>query len=552
VDKIKHQVAVAHRRLVVQQFLAIVAGTLFATLLVAAGGLAVPKLWVLPLEPAVWNWSWVAGGAAAGLLAASIWTWFVRRSAIDAAIEIDRRCQLQERVSSVLSLSPAERNTEIGQALVQDAIRRVERLDLRHPFAVSLPRRLLLPLLPAALIGLLIGLVPNAVPDPQAAAASSRGPQAEQARRSARKLQEQLARAKQQAEQQGLPDADVLFKELRRGLDELLNQPNLDHKQALVRMNDLAKSLQQRRDQMGDVDQLRQRLAGLKDLATGPADKIAAAMKAGDFQQALDELNKLQETLRDGQLTDEEQQQFAQQLEQLQKRLQELADAHDQAKRELEQELQRRQAAGDLAGAGKLQQQLDQLNRLNEPLDALQNMAQQLGQCRQCLQDGDGQAAAAQLDSIAQSLQELQQQSEQLETLEQLLDEVAMAKEAMGCQQCAGQGCEACWGRFGNGPGQGDEPGSGLGQGRGQGERPEAETETASYESRVPGQVQPGEAVRTGSAGGPNQPGQTLQAVKDQLQSSFAQEADPLIDLRLPKKEREHTRDYFRRYRQGD
>lgn len=549
-DKIKQQVAVAHRRLVVQQFLVIVAGTLSVTLLVAAGALAVPKIWVLPLEPAVWTWSWVTGGTAAGLLAASIWTWLVRRSAIDAAIEIDRRCQLQERVSSVLSLSPAERDTEIGQALVQDALRRVERIDLRDRFVVRLPRRLAVLLLPAALIGLLVALVPNAVPEGHAAAAGSPDEQAEQARRSARQLQDQLARVKQQAEDQGLPDADVLFQQLRRGLDGLLNQPDLDRKQALVRMNDLAKSLEQRRDRMGDVDRLRQQLDRLKGLAAGPADKIAAAMKAGEFQQALDELHKLQDRLREGQLSDEERQQLAQQLDQLQNRLQELADAHDQAKRELEQEIQRRQAAGDLAGAGKLQRQLDQLHRLNEPLDALQNMARQLGQCRECLQNGDGQAAAAQLDAMAQNLQDLQRQSEQLETLQQLLDEVAMAKEAMGCPQCAGQGCEDCQGQFGRG--RGEQPGWGIGSGRGQDERPPAEIETGVYESRVSGQVQPGEAVRIGSAGGPNQPGQMLQEARDQLQSSFAQEADPLVDLRLPKKEREHTRDYFRRYRQGE
>jgi tetratricopeptide (TPR) repeat protein len=275
-------------------------------------------------------------------------------------------------------------------------------------------------------------------------------------------------------------------------------------------------------------------------------------MKEGDFQKALDELKNLQEKLKDEQLPQEQKEQLAKQLEQMQNRLQELKDSHEQAKRDLEQEIQRRQNAGDLDGAGQLQRQLDQLNRMNDQMDALQKMAQQMGQCRECLKNGDGQAAAAQLDQLAQNLQELQNQADQLETLDQMLDEIAMAKEAMGCQECKGEGCAACQGQFGNGGGEGDRPGRGLGEGQGQGERPEAKTDTSFYESRVKGQVQPGEAVRTGSAGGPNQAGKTLQETQAELQSSFHEQADPLLDLRLPKKEREHTREYFRRYREGE
>ena len=127
-----------------------------------------------------------------------------------------------------------------------------------------------------------------------------------------------------------------------------------------------------------------------------------------------------------------------------------------------------------------------------------------------------------------------------------------MAKQAMGCRECDGQGCGACLSQFHNRPGEGSESGFGLGEGQAPDERLEARTDAGFYESRVKGHVQPGQAVRVGTAGGPNQPGQTLRDVRDQLQSSLRQEADPLTDLRLPKKEREHTRDYFRRYREGN
>jgi len=553
VDKIQQQVAVARRRMIAQQFLGIIAWSLFTTLIVTAIGLAVPKIWVLPGDAGVWTWSWLGGGLAAGLLVAAVWTYCVRRSGLDAAIEIDRRCQLKERVSSALSLTADELDTDAGRALIQDAIYRVERIDVRDNFAVRPQRRILLPLLPAAAIFALVYVVPNAVPEKQAVAANSQNQQAKQVNRSAQKLQEQLERAKKKAEEKGLEDADVLFKQLQRGVDELANKADVDRKKALVKMNDLAKTLQERREQLGGVDKMREQLNRLKDVAGGPADKIAEAMKQGDFQKAIDELKNLQEKLKNGQLTEEEKQQLVKQLEQIQNRLQELKESHEQAKRDLEQEIRKRQAAGDLEGAGKLQQQLDQLNRMNGQMDALQKLAERMGQCRECLKNGDGKAAAAQLDQMAQGLKDLQAQMDQLQTLDQMLDEIAMAKEAMGCQQCNGEGCEACLGQFGmNGKNDEGEPGMGLGEGRGKGERPEAKTDTSVYESRVKGNVQPGEAVRTGSAGGPNQAGNTLQDVKDQLQSNFSQDADPLTDLRLPKKEREHTREYFRRYRDGE
>lgn len=551
-EKIQQQVAVARRRLVAQQFFGIMAWSLFASLILTAIGLAVPKIWVLPGDAAVWTWSWVGGGLALGLLIAGIWTFCVRRSGLDAAIEIDRRCQLKERVSSAISLTPDEVDTEAGRALLQDAIYRVERIDVRDYFAVRPQRRTLLPLLPMAAIFALVFLVPNAVPETQAVAANSQNQQAQQVNRSVKKLQEQLERAKKKAEEKGLEDTDVLFRQLQKGVDELANKTDVDRKKALVKMNDLAKTLQDRREQLGGVDKMREQLNRLKDTVGGPADKIAEAMKQGDFQKAIDELKNLQEKLKNDQLTEEEKQQLIKQLEKIESRLQELKESHEQAKRDLEQEIKRRQAAGDLEGAGKLQRQLDQLNRMNGQMDALQKLAQQMGQCRECLKNGDGKAAAAQLDQMAQGLKDLQSQMDQLETLDKMLDEIAMAKEAMGCQQCNGEGCEACLGQFGQGGNKEGEPGMGLGEGRGKGERPEAKTDTSMYESRVKGNVQPGEAVRTGSAGGPNQAGKTLQEVKDQLKSNFSQDADPLTDLRLPKKEREHTREYFRRYREGE
>ena len=56
-----------------------------------------------------------------GFLFALTWTLIRHRSPIDAAIEIDRRFDLRERVASSLSLRPEEQSSEAGRAVVNDA-----------------------------------------------------------------------------------------------------------------------------------------------------------------------------------------------------------------------------------------------------------------------------------------------------------------------------------------------------------------------------------------------------------------------------------------------
>lgn len=84
----------------------------------------------------------------------------IRRSKLDAAIELDRRYGLKERIFSTLALTPSELNSEVGQALMTDAIRRVERIDVREQFRVSPTWRLLLPLTALALA--ILAMLPNA------------------------------------------------------------------------------------------------------------------------------------------------------------------------------------------------------------------------------------------------------------------------------------------------------------------------------------------------------------------------------------------------------
>lgn len=551
-EEIKHQVAVAQRRLVTGKFLSVVTWSMFAVLLIAVIGLAIPKIWVLNVDPVAWTWSWIGSALGVGLLVAIAWTYVVRNSAIEAAIEIDRRFQLKERVSSALSLAPDEAKSQVGQALVQDAIRRVERIDVREHFPVSVNWRALLPLIPAAAIFLLCsGLIPDATPKKEAQAANSKALEKKRVEKSAKQLKERLARAEKKAKDKGLENTDALLKELQKGIDDLANKGEADRKKAMVKINNLAKDVKERREQLGGADKMREQLSGLKNLQQGPADKVAQAMKDGDFQKALNELKNLQEKVKSNKLTDEERQQLAKQLDQLKNKLQEMVDAHQQAKRDLQEEIKRRTAAGDLDGAGKLQRRLDQLNAMNDQMNQMQQMADSLSQCSQCLSNGDTQNAASQMNELAQQLQDMQDQLDELETLNEVMDEIAMCKDMMNCGMCNGEGCPGCMGQWGQGSNMEGQPGMGLGEGKGMGARPEERTDTNFYESQVRGKVQAGEAIRTGSASGPNRAGRSFEDVKQQIGSELSEDAEPLVDVRLPRKELEHSKEYFERYNKG-
>lgn len=439
-DRLRAQVARAQRRLILQQFLAALVWALFVTLLIAVGAVAVPMIWAMPIDTAVWNWSWIGGALAAATLGAVIWTVIWHRTGLDAAIEIDRRYGLKERVSSTLALDQDEIDSDMGRALVDDAVRRVERIDVRERFRVKGHWTNLLPILPAIAVFLLMALGNPATRSEQEADAAFISTQ-KQIKNSTEKLKEKLAERRKKAEQAGLKDAEDLFKKIEAGVSELNRRDEADRKKAMAKLNDLAEELKKRRQELGSPDQVRNQLDSLKNIKPGPAAKMAKAIKDGDFAEALDELKKLQDQLRDESLSDQQRAALAGQLNEMAEKLQQMADAHEQAKKDLQQQIEKRLANGDRDGARKLQEKLNQLKLQNDKMDRLRQMANQLGQCAQSAGSGQGQQAAAQLGELAGVLEQMQTEMDELEMLEDAMAQIGECKGAMSCGNCNGLGC---------------------------------------------------------------------------------------------------------------
>ena len=549
-DKLLSQVRRARRRLVLEQFLSRLVWCLFGTLLVAAVAIAVPKVIVLDNLPAWWANAWLGGAAAAGVIAAIVWTLATRRSALDAAMEIDRRFELRERIASSLSLGVDDRDSEAGQALVSDAVRAIERIEVREKFGIAIERRAWLPLVPATLAICLAMFVGNREANSNVPAQQTQLT-AQQVKKSAEELRKKIAERVKEAEKKDLKDATHLLKEIEKGTKDLADKKSVDQKDAAVKLNDLAKQLENCRSQLGARETLEKQL-GNKDFGKGPGEKLAEAMKQGDWQKAQQELQKLQKELTKGGLDPAAQKQLGEQLSKMQQKLAEAAQVHEQTMQELQKQVDQQRQQGNPEQAEKLQQKLDQLAQQQPQMQALQKLAQQMGECQACMKAGDQQGAQQALDGLAQQMQQMQMDADEMAMLDEAMQQIEMAKQLMACGQCQGAGCQACQGKMaGNSNKQGNQNGPGIGKGSGPGRMPEDLEKTGFRDSQVRQNAQKGAMTFGGLVDGPNIAGVAAEQIKAEMTTEAAEPADPLTSERLPRSRREHAEEYFNKLREG-
>lgn len=553
-DQLRKQVTRARRRLIIEQFLGRLISCLLGGLSLAAIAIAVPRVTVIEGLSTNWDYGWLIAAFAGAVGIAGIWTFLSNRSPVDAAIEIDRRFDLRERVASSLSLTPEEQTSEAGRAVMNDALHAVGRIDVDEKFRLRVGRRALCPLVPAMVVFALVAFVDNrqASSSVDPAAAAKMEQQTKNALESFRKkLEEQR---KKLAEEKGLKAADDLFKQIEEGTRELTQKEKLDPSKAHVKLNDLAKELEQKRQKLGGDSALKEQLQKMKDLGAGPADKAAQAMKQGDWNNAAQEIEKLAKELREGKLDKAAQEQLAKQLQKMKERLEAAVEAHQQAMADLKKQIEEQKKAGNLAKAGELQQKLEQLQKQQPAMDRLQQLAQQMARAQQGLQNGNGRKAADAMAQMAQQVAQMQKDMEQMKALDAMMDQMELAKDAMACKNCNGKGCEQCQGNmFGmnGGKNMNGKPGRGMGEGVGIDKRPEERGATDTRETQVRQNSRRGAATFGGLVEGPNIKGDVAQNIKEEMAKRAAEPADPLTSDRLPSSRREQAEQYFQALREG-
>ena len=546
-DQIRKQSRIARRRLITERFFAYLPWTLSFALLLAVIAIGLPKLMYLPIDNVIWFASWAGGCAALALIVNSVLTFVGRPSLADAAFEIDRRFGLRERLSSVLVMSKEDTETELGQALAADAQKRAEKLDVRDKFQFGLRRTLMLPLIPAVLAGLL-WYAPNRSAPEEVASKDSKVT-LQQIKNSTKPLMAQIKKKREQAEKDGLPELEVdFFKKLEGELAQIQKDTKLDTKQSLAKLNDIKEQLEKRRNEMGSAESLKRNLQNLEKFEAGPAEKLAEALKQGDFEKAEESLEQLMKKMEAGEMNAADMEKMQKQLEKLEQAMAEAAQAHEQTKQSLKEQIKQAEAAGDMQKAAQLQRKLEQAQAQDAQMAQMQKMAEALSKAQQSMKEGDLQAAKEELSKMANQLQQMNQQDAELKDLDELMDSLSKSKSQMTCGECNGDGCSKCMGSMGK---MGKMPGRGQGEGSGEGERDEEENDVDTFDSRVRDKMKVGETVYGGKVGGENRKGTTRVEIEEAVRSSLAGEPEALDDTPLPKAQRDHTRDYFNAVREG-
>ena len=277
-QEINKAVSIAQRRLAIGQLFSILTWAAFISLLIAAIGIAIPKIWHLAFletqdHKDAWVYSWTLGAIVIGFFVTAIITYRRLTSRLNVASEIDSRFGLKERVSSALAIDSQAAEGPVEKALINDAQRRVETIEVAEKFELRPRWSGLLPLIPIAIIALLLFL-----PDAQAQANSAESNEVlerEKVKLKVEAFKKKIEQAREQIEAKGLENASEDVKAIAEKFDKL-NSDNLQNKkQALVKINDIKKDIEERQKSVGDSKSFRDNLNKLKDTGKGVAKKSA-------------------------------------------------------------------------------------------------------------------------------------------------------------------------------------------------------------------------------------------------------------------------------------
>ena len=539
---------------------------LFAQLLLTR----LPVAWSVALAAGL---AWVVAEPVLGDAAAYRWpvlgalvavatgfaVWLARRATpgvTGAALEVDARFALCERLTTAVGLNAAERASPAGAAVLADALAKVTPLAVRERFPVRLTW-------PSAAVPALAGLIALATFYPlnflseataddalaaakkvEAAADVSPDPKAAVPFTQRNKPAELAARA----------DKSKELQELEEQINELIRKYDTDAKretpeklkEKVTEMTSMEQKVKKFNDEKRDrLEKMEQQLQQLDRLNTdpefqdGPAKKLNEALQKGDLGKAKEELDQLKKKVKDGKLSDEEKQELAKQFDKMKDQLQR-NDAAKQREEKLKQMLDAAKKEGREQDAESLERELKQAKQDGEQSkEAGKDLAEKLQKAKEALDKGDNEEAAKQLEQVAKSLEATEADLKDLEDAASYLQRLKDDKKA-ACKACEGEG--ECEGK-GEGEGKSKKNNGGIGKGEREENR---DAKTDSEDQRLKGIFDPrGKKTYGGSTKGPAFKTATTGELGPAIQSA-AQEAPAAADSqRLPRDAKQAVKEYF-------
>jgi hypothetical protein len=434
-----------------------------------AVALAIGLVWLL-IDPG--RWVIPAALLVVATLVAVVRTVRDYPTSTAAALELDDRFDLKERVTASVGLPSEQRETPVGQAVAADAEKYATGLRVAGMFPLHLRRSAAVAAMLAALVVVVAG-VWHPITD------SGLFTPDDSKLETAKKPGEPAAQPKQPKPEPDIKQPDQSAAQrlaaLRAELDQLERQqrenpadkPRLSD---LTAAEDAARALE--RDSLDRLARMEAQLKQLEPLLQspefkeGPGKDAASGLAEGDLaaaEKALGEMAKAaKEKPNDPQLRE--------QIEKLKDELRKAAD--NQTAREKLKELIE-QAKRDGRDTSGLQQELDKLGAESKQSQQLRDLADKLDAAGKELKKGNGDGAAKQLSDAADAVRGIQ-------------DEVKGAKDAQDqlrrAEQLRAEAGEPN-GKSGENPG-GDGGGNGLADPRPAGKEPK--TAPRAVRPRIP------------------------------------------------------------------
>ncbi len=492
--------------------------------LVVAVGWFLAQPFVLE-EPKPWlRWAVTGGLLGVGSVLALILAFVRAPSRLAAALSLDERFGLKERVTTSLTLAPEQAGSSAAQALLADVNQRLGQLDVGERFPIGVSRSAVLVPAMAMLLACVAFLYDPMRGQATASANDDKKP-APNAAAVDQKMKE-LVRKKDEKKPATKNKSEEL-EQLEAKLEEIANRPRSTKEQLRDRIKEmtaLEDQMKKHEKELAEKNQsLKQAMRQLDKLSDkeaereGPGKDLEKAIKEGDFDKAKDELEHLAKKMAENELTEKEKMQLAKQIQKLEEKLKNIAEG-----KEKEEELKKLAREGKL-DAETLKRELAELKKDTQKLKELADLAQKLGQCKECLNKGDTQAAAKGLQEAGQKLQKMGLDEQDMKDLQEQL------KKLGECKECAANG----------GMQRADKPG---------GKRPvDPESPFKSYDSRNKVDFDPkGKKIFDGYAPGENFKKRSTAEIAGEIQQASQEAPEAIEQQRIPKAARDMAKDYFR------
>jgi hypothetical protein len=525
------QLARVSRRLFLQTLVDILAWCWAAALVLSAVWLLVEPL--LPGERTDGlRWAVAGGIGLTGTMLAVLLAVLRAPNKLEAALSLDERFGLKERVTTSLSLDLHTAGLPAGQALLADTTERVRGLDVGERFPLRVRwNALLVPLAGLALAAVVFFYDPTRTQATTNTPDESKQPVANKEEIDKKAEELKKAREKKHAEKAKNEKIEMLDDELQK----ILNKPHDTKEEVRDRLKDLTDLFEKSKKEQDEAkdkaqalkDQLQQlnKNAG-NDTKDGPAKEMQKALEKGDLKKAQEELEKLRHKMedKDHPLTEKEKEQLKEQLQDMKEKLKRAADP-EEAKKQLEQ----------LKRDGKIdQQQLDkameqiqkQANQMSpDDKQKLEDLADALTKAESAMKEGDGDKASDALKRAGDMLRKMdelnQMQDELQENLDQLAEAQRMLRDGMG----------------------------GLGQGAGR--RPEGDPhQTGSYNSKIKGSFdKKGAKELTGYAPGTSFKKKSSAEIAGDIKQASQDAPEAIEHQRIPRAASDMAKGYFENFR---